>query len=105
VELNAVQTDLKCERDNLHAGYQRLSEKHKVLNEKVEQKKEKLAEAHIVELAILCGDLDLETHSYTEYRQTVCCRVRELHEMVTSSFDEVKAQAFLSPTEVRRWKK
>jgi predicted nuclease with TOPRIM domain len=33
-ELEAAQADLKHERENLHAGYQRLSDKHKALNEK-----------------------------------------------------------------------
>jgi hypothetical protein len=75
-----------------------LSEKHKSLNEKAEQEKEKLAEAHAVELANLRGDLDLVTHSYTEYRQTVCRWLRELHETVASSFDEVKAQCLPFPS-------
>jgi phage host-nuclease inhibitor protein Gam len=64
----------------------------KLLMKKAAQEKEKLAEAHTVELANLRGDLDLETRSYTKYCQTVRCRLRELHETVASSFDEVKAQ-------------
>jgi hypothetical protein len=48
-------------------------------------------EAYVAQLAKLCGDLDLEAHSYTEYHQTVCHRLCELHETVALSFDEVKA--------------
>jgi hypothetical protein len=33
-ELEAAEADLKRERENLLAGYQRLSDKHKALNEK-----------------------------------------------------------------------
>jgi hypothetical protein len=44
-----------------------------------------------VEVAKLHGDLDLEVHSYTEYHQTMCHRLREVHEIVPSSFDEVQA--------------
>jgi hypothetical protein len=43
-----------------------------------------------VELAKLHGDMDLETRSYMEYCQTVWRRLHELHEIVASSFDEVK---------------
>jgi hypothetical protein len=81
----------------LHAGYQRLLEKHKALNEKPEQEKDRVAEAHTVDLAKLRADLDLETHSYTEYRQTVHRWLHELHETVASSFDEVKAQCLPFP--------
>jgi peptidoglycan hydrolase CwlO-like protein len=87
-ELEAAHVDLKRERDNMHTGYQRLLEKHKALNEKVEHQKVKLVEAHTVELAKLHGDLDLETCSCTEYRQTVRRRLHELHETVALSFDE-----------------
>jgi hypothetical protein len=66
-----VHANLKCEKDNLHARYRRLSEKHKAPNEKAKQEKERLAEAHAVELTNLHGDLDLETCNNTEYRQTV----------------------------------
>jgi hypothetical protein len=92
-----VHTYLKCEKDNLHAGYQRLSEKHKALNEKAKQENEKLVEAQAVELTNLCGDLDLETYGYTKYHQTVRRRLHKLHEMVASSFDEVKAQCLPFP--------
>jgi hypothetical protein len=57
----------------------------------------KLAEAHAAELANLHDDLDLDIRSYTEYRQTVCRRLHELHETVASSFDEVKAQCLPFP--------
>jgi hypothetical protein len=69
-----------------------LAEKHKSLTEKAEQENMKLAEAHAAKLAKLHIDLDLETQNYTEYRQSECCRLCELHETVASSFDEVKAQ-------------
>jgi hypothetical protein len=52
----------------------------------------KLAEAHAAELGKLCEDLDLETRSYTKYHQTVRHRLRQLHEIVVSSFGVVKAQ-------------
>jgi hypothetical protein len=39
-----------------------------VFAEKAEWEKTELIETHEVELAKLRGDLDLETHSYTEYR-------------------------------------
>jgi hypothetical protein len=52
----------------------------------------KLVEANAVEVTKLRDDLDLETHSYTEYHQNVSHRLREIHETVASSFDEVKAQ-------------
>jgi hypothetical protein len=81
----------------LHAGYQRLLEKHKALNEKPEQEKDRVAEVHTVDLAKLHADLDLETHSYMEYRQTVHRWLHELHETVASSFDEVKAQCLPFP--------
>jgi uncharacterized coiled-coil protein SlyX len=50
-ELEATHADLKREKDNLHAGYRRLSEKHRALNEEAEQEKTKLVKAHAVELA------------------------------------------------------
>jgi hypothetical protein len=55
---------LKHEKDNMTAGYRRLSEKHKALTKKVEWDMAKLAEAHVVELPRLHGDLDLETCNY-----------------------------------------
>jgi uncharacterized coiled-coil protein SlyX len=91
-ELEATCTNLKREKDKVIDVYQRLSEKHKALAKKAEQNKMKLAEAHAVELAKLRGDLDLETHNYIEYHQTVRCRLHELHETIASSFDEVKVQ-------------
>jgi hypothetical protein len=45
----------------------------------------------VTEVAKLHGDLDLETRSYTEYRQTMRRQLRELHETMNSSFDEVQA--------------
>jgi hypothetical protein len=50
-----------------------------------------LVETQATELAKLRGDLDLETRSYTKYCLNVRHRLRELHETVASSFDEVKA--------------
>jgi hypothetical protein len=89
--------DLKCEKDNVTIGYRRLAAKHDAFMEKVEQERSKLAEAHAVELAKLHGDLNLETCSYMKYRQTVHRQHRELHETITSSFDEVQAQCFPFP--------
>jgi hypothetical protein len=70
-------------------SYRRLIAKHDAFVEKVKLEKAKLAEAHTTEVAKLHGDLDLETHIYTKYRQTVRHQLRELHEIVASSFDEV----------------
>jgi hypothetical protein len=42
-------------------------------------------------------DLDLETHSYTEYRQNVRQWLHELHEVGASSFEEVKVQCLPFP--------
>jgi hypothetical protein len=35
--------------------------------------------------------------SYTEYRQTVCHRLHELHEIVASSFDDIHARCLPFP--------
>jgi hypothetical protein len=51
----------------------------------------KLAKAHAAELAKLHDDLDLETHAYTEYHQTLRHMLHKFQETVASSFDEVKA--------------
>jgi hypothetical protein len=72
-------------------GYQRLAPKHDAFVEKVKQERVKLVESHTIEVAKLHGDLDLEMHSYTEYCHPVRCRLREFHETVASSFDEVQA--------------
>jgi hypothetical protein len=50
-----------------------------------------LMETHVIELARLHGDQDLEMRGYTKYHQNVCRRLCELYEIVASSFDEVKA--------------
>jgi hypothetical protein len=78
-------------------SYRRQATKHDAFTEKAKQEKTKLVEVHVVELAKLHGDLDLETHSYMEYRQTVQHRLRKLHEIVALSFDEVKAQCLSFP--------
>jgi hypothetical protein len=96
-EPEATCTDLKSEKDKVNDGYRRLAEKHKVLVEKAEQEKIKLAEAHAAKLTKLHNDLNLETRGYTEYCQNVRRRLRELHEAVASSFDEVKAQCLPFP--------
>jgi hypothetical protein len=66
-----------------------LSEKHKMFTEKSEREKMELVETHVTELPTLRGDLDLETRSYIEDRLNVSRQLRELHETVASSFDEV----------------
>jgi hypothetical protein len=96
-ELKMAYVDLKREKDNVTIGYRRLVAKHNAFMEKVKQEKTKLVEAHAVDLAKLHGDLDLETRTYTEYCQTVHHRLRELHETVASSFDEVKAKCLPFP--------
>jgi uncharacterized coiled-coil protein SlyX len=96
-ELEATCADFKCKKDKVTDGYQRLAEKHKLLAEKAEQDKSKLVEAHAVELTKLHTGLELETHSYAEYRQNVRHQLHELHKVVSSSFDEVKAQCLPFP--------
>jgi hypothetical protein len=54
-------------------------------------------ESHAKKLAKLRGDFDLETHSYMEYCLNVYRRLRELHNTVASSFDEVKTQCLPFP--------
>jgi uncharacterized coiled-coil protein SlyX len=96
-ELDATCADFKREKDKVTDGYRRLAEKHKSFAVKAKHEKTKLAEAHAAELTKLCADLDLETHNYTEYRQTMHHRLHELHEAVASSFEEVKAQCLPFP--------
>jgi hypothetical protein len=57
----------------------------------------KVTEAHAADVTKLHVDLDLETQSYTEYRQTVCYRLRNLHKVVALLFEEVKAQCLPFP--------
>jgi hypothetical protein len=96
-ELLMLYADLKHEKDNVTAGYRRLVEKHNAFTVKAEQEKTELVKTHAVELSKLHGDLDMETRSYTEYRQNLRHRLRELHEMVASSFDEVNVQCLPFP--------
>jgi trehalose/maltose hydrolase-like predicted phosphorylase len=77
--------------DIVTTGYRRLAAIHDAFMKKVEQERTELAEAHAAEVAKLHEDLDLEIHSYMEYRQTVRHRLHKLHETVSSSFDEVQA--------------
>jgi hypothetical protein len=95
LSLRLACADLKREKESIAAGYRRLSEKAFI--EKTEQEKMELVEIHATELASLRGDLDLKTRSYMEYRQNVWHQLRELHETVASSFEEVKAQCFPFP--------
>jgi hypothetical protein len=91
IELETAYADLKRDKDNVSIGYRRLATKHDVFARKAEQEKTQLVEAHAAELAKPHNDLNLETRSYMEYRQTMRRRLCELHEIVASSFDEVKA--------------
>jgi predicted nuclease with TOPRIM domain len=50
-ELKAAYANLKLEKENLMADYQRLLEKHKMFVEKTELEKAELVEAHATELA------------------------------------------------------
>jgi hypothetical protein len=88
---------LNVKKDKVTDCYRRLAEKHKSLAEKSEHDKTKLVEAHADGLTNLRADFDLETHSYTEYHQNVRRRLCELHEVVGSSFEEVKAQGLPFP--------
>jgi hypothetical protein len=96
-ELEAVYTDLKHEKENVIASYQRLSEKHKTFTKKAEQEKIKLAEAHVTKVARIQGELDGETQGYTDYCMTMCRHLCKLQETVASSFDEVKARCLPLP--------
>jgi hypothetical protein len=69
-----------------------------VFAEKAEREKTELVETHVAEVAKLRGYLDLETRSYTEYRQNVRRRLHELHEIVASSFNEVQARCLPLPS-------
>jgi CRISPR/Cas system CMR-associated protein Cmr5 small subunit len=91
IELEATCADFRREKDKVTDGYRRLVEKHRSLTERAEHEKTKLAEAHAAEVTKLRADLDLETWSYTKYHQTVRRCLRDLHEAVSSSFEEVKA--------------
>jgi uncharacterized coiled-coil protein SlyX len=86
-ELEATCANLKHGKDKLTDSYRRLVAKHKSL----EQDMAKPAEAHATELTKHHDDFDLETHSYIEYHQDVRHWLCELHEVVASSFDKVKA--------------
>jgi uncharacterized coiled-coil protein SlyX len=66
-ELEATCADLKCGKDKLTDGYQRLAEKHKSL----EKNMANLVEANAAKLTKLRDDLHLERCSYTEYHQKV----------------------------------
>jgi chromosome segregation ATPase len=96
-KLETAYADLKREKDNVTAGHRRLAAQHDAFAEKVEQERATFVEAHAAEVAKLRGDLDLETHNYTEYRQTVRRRLRELHETVASSFEKVQGQCLSFP--------
>jgi hypothetical protein len=88
-DLEVVCVDLKHEKENVIAGYQRLAEKHKTFTEKAEREKMELAKTH--------GELDEETRGYTNYCLNMRHRFHELHETMALSFDEVKAQCLPFP--------
>jgi chromosome segregation ATPase len=67
-ELEAFYADLKREKENIMAGYQRLSDEHNAITEKAKQE----AEAHTTEVARIQGELNEETQGYTDYCQSVC---------------------------------
>jgi hypothetical protein len=96
-ELEVTCADFKGEKDKVTDGYWKLAEKHKSLTERAEHEKTKLAEAHVVEVTKLHANLDLETQSYTEYRHTIRRWLHDLHEVVASSFDKVKAHCLPFP--------
>jgi hypothetical protein len=74
VELKEAYASLKLEKENVIAGYQRLLEKHKRLEEKAEQPKAKMAEAHASELAGLKDELAKETRGYTDITFAILMR-------------------------------
>jgi hypothetical protein len=89
--------DLKWEKGNVTAGYQRLSEKHKTFTEKEEQEKTNLAGAPAVEVAKIQEGLNEETQNYTDYCLNMCHYLRKLHEVVASSFEEVMVRCLPVP--------
>jgi uncharacterized protein YhaN len=95
-EFEKMCASLRWEKEDVTAGYRRLSVKHKALAEKTYQERAQLAETQ-AELRKLYDDLDLETCSYTEYHQNVRGRHCDLHQALASSFDEVKAQCMPFP--------
>jgi hypothetical protein len=93
-ELESACAVLKMEKENLTAGYRKLSEKHKMFIERAELEKAELAKAQAAEVAKITEELDRETQGYTEYRLNVRHPLRNLHDVVASSFGEVKAWCF-----------
>jgi hypothetical protein len=81
------------------ARCRRLSDKHKAFVAKAEQEKVELMEAHAMELAEMEEELDKETQGYTDYRLNVQCCLWGLHEVLASSFREVKALCLPFPTQ------
>jgi predicted nuclease with TOPRIM domain len=92
VKLEAPCADLNCKKENVMISYRRLSDKHTTLAEKVEQEKTELAEAHLEKLAKVKEELDQETQGYTNYHLNVRGCLRQLHEVVASTFSELWAQ-------------
>jgi seryl-tRNA synthetase len=93
-ELKAACASLKQEKENVTASYRRLSKKYKALVVRTEQEKVEVAVAHVTDLAMVKKELDKETQDYTKYRLNVRRCLRGLHEVVASSFGEVKAWCF-----------
>jgi hypothetical protein len=91
LSLKKLCADLKREKESITIGYPRLSEKHKTFTKKAEQEKTNLTEAHAAEVAKIQEELNEETWNYTDYRLNVRQHLHELHELVTSSFEEAKA--------------
>jgi hypothetical protein len=96
-ELEATCAYFKCEKDKVTNDYRRFADKHKLPAEKAEHDKTKVAETNAAKLTKLYADLDLENHSYTEYRQTMRRRCHEFHQPVASSFEEVKVHCLPFP--------
>jgi uncharacterized coiled-coil protein SlyX len=92
-ELEGTCADFKREKDKVTNGYRSLVEKHKSLDE-AGHDKTKLAKAHAAKLTKLRSDMDLETHSYTEYVQTMLHRLHgkgvKVEEMIDWVDGEVK---------------
>jgi NADH dehydrogenase/NADH:ubiquinone oxidoreductase subunit G len=90
--------NLRLQKESMTAGYRRLSKKHKELGVKATQEKAEIAEAHVAELAEVRDELAKETEGYMDYRLNVRHRLRDLHEMLATSFGEVKARCLPFPT-------
>jgi hypothetical protein len=94
-----VQT-LNLKKGNMTVGYRRLANKYKSLEKRanvIERKKTEVVEAYAAQLAEVDKKLVKETHDYTDYRKNVQHNLRELHEVLKASLQEVGARCLSFP--------